>query len=273
MIKRLIRQLKENIRWIFKPEHAFNIGTEVYVYSTKRYGTITKLKYRISRGSLFYPFYLVKYLTPPTPWVSDEYNKDWVSEYHLTRSDITREELMPGGDYEYIDGNGSIGGWNGIIAQYSGHYWGNMDQIYITLDEPVEEQVQPKLRIFTSFPDIVNRNNAAAFNIFRPEYAPEYRAEKILTNEELQFVINTLNSPTSPSFAKFIMKEAFSHPYPWNYTQDDYIRSQPSVTNEPFMSVWQQLIFIYNEHMKELDNRRDFLDIKMPIPDYTKLKS
>ena len=178
----------------------------------------------------------------------------WVDSNTLCKADYTDDDF----DDEIPEGNSCLGGILGIFAHHKNHRWGDLNsKMYVALDDIDNPPNDLKLRIFPSFRDSVNRDNAAALSIFEPVYRPEPRAERKLSNDEIDQLMNILNEKVKERYLGTDIENMM----------------QKSLGKKWECTVWQEMIYTYNYNLTCDTEREDFLDIKMPIPDYTQLKS
>lgn len=143
-------------------------------------------------------------------------------------------------------------------------------RIHVALDSPIYfKNYEPALRAFPDICEMMNWHDAAALSLFRPEYITDdyvQHAGRVLTNDQIDDLMECLNTEVPRYWLKYALIDSNDKFYSWNVAEEKFLRSLPKIT------VWHQLIFEYNERMKYSD-KKDFLDITMPIPDYTTLKT
>ena len=230
------------------------IGSQVYSMKLKSLAIVKKIRYKLALKELyrFYPIYLVENAT------------SLVWDDNVMRANYTDDELLTYGPPAMND---SLPGVIGIIGLPSGMNLREMnDEIYVALDDPLYNTGVPALRIFTNFVDMLNWNTKCSLSIFENEYFMSDNTNE-LSSEEVNKLMVLLNQSVEAYWISDLDEYEYdTNGYSWNIAERKYLRSLPKIT------VWHQLIFEYNERMKYSD-KKDFLDISMPIPDYTTLKT
>lgn len=269
---RLIRFIKNFKGIVCKSD--FKVGDEVFSHRFMQFATIKHIAYVPSLSFhnyyIFYPRYYLECHGELDDPALGEIKSGWDNMLEYLNYDVTEMH-----DWYYIP---DIFDWLpdhiGIVGERLNdadeEFWKKM---HIALDSPLfYKERQPALRVFPDICQMMNWRHGAILSIFEPRYLGKYehveREDRLLTNEEIDELIKCLNTEVPSYWVDCACDDMLRHNtfYSWNISNLEYLKSLPKIT------VWHQLIWDYNECMKGCD-KKDFLDIKMPIPDYTKLKS